>query len=64
MGCVWLRRGTLYMQLYRILVETFFGKWPLGKPTRHFSESGHLENRQDIFRKVATWKTDKAFFGK
>jgi hypothetical protein len=21
------------MQLYRILVEIFFGKWPLGKPT-------------------------------
>jgi len=22
------------MQLYRILVEIFFGKWPFGKPTR------------------------------
>ena len=39
--------------------KTFFGKWSLGKPTGHFSESGHLENRQDIFRKVATRKTDK-----
>ena len=22
------------MQLYRILLEIFFGKWPLGKPTK------------------------------